>query len=102
MLVTVCRLYKNGVPNQSIKEAIAGNLSLGRHYHPVLCRELTTLNLISDARGAQPIQPLFDAFCYEIAATGMWFRGFEVNAKGQQIAQEWCIQPTPVQGPNFP
>lgn len=93
MEVTVCRLFKNGRPDQSIREAIAGDLNLGRLRHPVLAREVTMLHLISDDHGTQPIEPMIDAFCYQIAADGMWWRGFEVGANGQQVAQEWFVRP---------
>lgn len=93
MKVTVCRLFKNGRPDQSIKEAIAGDLNLGRMHHPVLGREVTILHLISDDRGTQTIDPLIDAICYQIAADGMWWRGIEVGTKGQQVVQEWFVRP---------
>jgi hypothetical protein len=93
MNVTVCRLYKNGRPDKSIKEAIPGDLNLGRLYHAGFSRDVTMLHLISDNRGGQFTEPLVDAFCYQIAASVMWWRGFEIGAMGQQVAQEWFVKP---------
>ncbi len=93
MRVTVCRLFKNGIPDQSIQESIPGDLNLGRLRHPVLGRDLTMLHLIGDERGSLPIEPLMDAFCYCIGADGMFWRGIEFGPKGRQQAQEWFVRP---------
>ena len=93
MNVVVCRLMRNGIPDSSIQESIAGDLNLGILRHPVLNREVTMLRLIGDDQGTQPIEPLMDAHCVAIAAKGMWWRGVESGPKGRQQAQEWFVQP---------
>ena len=94
MKVTVCRLYKNGILDQSIQESIPGDLGLGRYRHHVLNREVSTLMLLApDGSPRHAIEPLIDAFCYCIGADGMFWRGFEVGPKGRQQAQEWFVRP---------
>ncbi len=94
MKVTVCRLFRDGRPDPSIRESIAGDLNLSRRHHPILGREVVVLRLIADERGSQPVEPLMDAYVYEISADGMFWRGIEAGPKDQQLAQEWFVRST--------